>query len=161
MNAFVFRFSTILYVRIAPDRLTVSNVKTGEEISEVPEVTVGGEPKKIVAFGSQARLAVAQGAGELHNPFAHPRSLFSDFTLAEVLLKMVVARLAPRRFGLSSNLLIVIHPLGEPAGGYTQIELRVCRELALGAGAAQVFVHEGAPLDAAQLLVDLKGGRLT
>jgi len=42
--------------------------------------------------------------------------------------------MAPVRFGLPTHLLMVMHPLGEPAGGYTQIELRVCREPALGAG---------------------------
>ena len=45
-----------------------------------------------------------------------------------------------------------MHPLGTPAGGFTQIERRALRELALGAGASTVFLKEGEPLTDEELL---------
>jgi rod shape-determining protein MreB len=47
---------------------------------------------------------------------------------------------------------VVIHPLGNPAGGFTQIERRAFREMALGAGASIVHVWTGRPLTDQELL---------
>ncbi len=53
-----------VYIQLSPERITLRNAKTGETLSEVP------------------RIAVATGADAI-NPFAHPRSLVSDFTAGE------------------------------------------------------------------------------
>ena len=34
----------VLYVRISPDRLSVTNAKSGETISEPPELAIAGSP---------------------------------------------------------------------------------------------------------------------
>ena len=145
-------FNSCLYIQLSPERLTVRDPSTGTQFSEIPEVGIAHDPKtRIVGVGSVARSAVAGLIGEVVNPFGHPRSLVSDFTVAEQLLKTVVRqvlgsallRVAPR---------IVIYPLGDPAGGFTQIERRAIREMALGAGASKVIVWVGRNLSDQEIL---------
>jgi len=45
-----------------------------------------------------------------------------------------------------------MHPLGEPAGGFTQVEARAFHEMALGAGAAKAMVWRGRNLSDQELL---------
>ena len=139
--------SPLLYVKVSPGRLTVRNVKTGAEIAEVPEMAIGTSGKKhaILAVGAEARAAAATNSGELVNPFDHPRTLVGDFTVGEQLLKAFVRRLQSSSW-LAPAPRIVIHPLGAPAGGYTQVERRALREMALGAGASEVVLWVGREL---------------
>lgn len=139
--------SPLLYVKVAPDRLTVRNVKTGAEISEVPEVAIGKAGKKavVLAVGAAARTAASTQSAELVNPFNHPRTLLGDFTVGEQLLKAFVRRLNGKSW-LALAPRVVMHPLGSPAGGFTQVERRAFHEMALGAGASQVVVWVGREL---------------
>ena len=141
-----------VYVQVSPERLTVRNARTGEAISEVPEVAISDGPKpRIVGVGTEARLHKSAPSVKIINPFAHPRSLVSDFTVAEQLLKAFLRRLQGRSiFALSPKL--VMHPLGYPAGGYTQVEIRAFHEMALGAGASRVVVWQGRGLSDQELL---------
>lgn len=145
-------FGSTLYVQIAPERLAVRDPKSGKSFSEPPEVAIGHSPKvKIVGIGSEARRRSTEPSVEVVNPFAHPRSLVSDFTVGEQLLKAALARVhggsvlavAPR---------VVMHPLGDPAGGFTQVEIRAFHEMALGAGASEVKVWQGRALTDQELL---------
>ena len=38
----------VLYVRISPDRLSVTNVKSGERIAESPDLAIAGTPAKVI-----------------------------------------------------------------------------------------------------------------
>lgn len=143
---------SIIYVQISPEQLTVRNLKTGECIAEVPELAISAPPNpKVLAVGSQARLAAASTAAKLVNPFAHPRSLVSDFTVAEQLLKHQVRKVMGGSL-LSISPYIVIHPMGTPTGGFTQVERRAFREMAIGAGGSEVHVWTGRPLTDQELL---------
>src|SRR5439155_7328729 len=87
----------IMYVQVSPERLTVRNAKTGEAIAEVPEVAIDREAKqKIVGLGTEARSRQYAASVEVVNPFAHPRSLVSDFTVGEQLLKAFLRRMQGR-----------------------------------------------------------------
>lgn len=142
----------VLYIQIAPDRITVRNPKSGLTVSEVPEMAISAAPKQIIlAIGPQARGVAAAQAAQLVNPFAHPRSLVSDFTVAEQLLKHYVRQVQGRSL-LAISPIIVIHPLGDPEGGFTQVERRAFAEMARGAGASQVVVWTGRPLTDQELL---------
>ncbi|MCW5649793.1 MAG: rod shape-determining protein [Ramlibacter sp.] len=137
----------VLYVKLSPERLTIRNVKSGTEISEVPEISIGNVNGRatVLAIGAGARANAFQNAAQLVNPFAHPRSLMSDFTVGEQVLKQFVRRISGRGiFRLAPR--IVMHPLGSPDGGYTQVEDRAFREMALGAGASQAIVWVGREL---------------
>lgn len=141
----------VLYVRISPDRLSVTNAKSGETISEPPELAIAGTPAKVIGAGAQARAAAALQGGNVINPFMHPRTLISDFTVAEQLVKAFVKRMSGRHLFTPSPR-VVIHPLGDPAGGFTQVERRAFREMALGAGGSSVVVWSGRELSNEEVL---------
>ena len=46
----------------------------------------------------------------------------------------------------------MLHPRVDPEGGFTQIEIRALRELAIGAGASKAFVWHGRDLTDEELL---------
>jgi rod shape-determining protein MreB len=145
-------FIPLLYVQLSADHLTLKNPKTGQTLSEIPELALSAPPRRrILAAGPQARLAAASEPAEIVNPFAHPRSLISDFILAEQLLKYQLRRMH-RHAWLAVSPHIVIHPLGDPAGGFTQVELRALRVLASAAGASKVNVWTGRTLADEELL---------
>ena len=142
----------VVYIQIAPDRLTLKNLKTGETIAEVPEVAISLPPHaKILAVGSQAQEAAAMQPSQVVNPFAHPRSLVSDFVVGEQLIKQQLRRLMGHSL-LSLAPCVVMHPLGCPQGGFTQVERRALREMAVGAGAAEAIVWTGRPLTDQEIL---------
>lgn len=145
-------FKQTLYVQIAPDRLTVRNPKENVTISEVPEIAIARTPKPtVLGVGTDARSHNAVPSVEITNPFAHPRSMVSDFTLGEQVLKAFLARARPKSL-LAPSPTVIMHLTGDPAGGFTQVEARAFREMALGAGASQVTVWQGPRLTDQELL---------
>lgn len=141
----------VLYIQIAPRHLSLRNAKTGEALSEVAEIAFQRQPKlKVLGVGNDAR-GHAGGSVEIAHPFAHPRSLVSDFTLGEQLLKALIPRLLGRGFLVPAPV-VILHPLGQPEGGFTQIEIRALQEMALGAGATKVMVWQGPSLTDQQIL---------
>jgi rod shape-determining protein MreB len=154
-------FAPLLYVQISPERLSVRDVKAGVEIAEPPRIAITRGPKaRIVGVGFDAGVAMGEPV-EIVNPFAHPRSLVSDFTAAEQLLRAFIRRLQPNSL-VAMAPRIVMHPLGSPEGGFTQVEIRALQEMARGAGASQVVVREGRPLTDQELLAGdfAAGGRV-
>jgi len=143
----------LVYIQITPELLTVKNVKTGTTVAEIPELAISTSAKpRILAVGPQARLAAASEPATVINPFAHPRTLVSDFTGAEQLLKYQLRRVL-KPFIWRPSPCVVMHPMAKAEGGYTQVERRAFREMALGAGASQVFPWIGRPLTDAELLL--------
>ena len=156
-------FSPLVYIQISPNLLTLKNLKSGLEISEVAEIALSlpPKPKVILGAGAQARLASASEPAQLIQPFAHPRSLVSDFASAEALIRLQLQRVLGKGW-LRVAPSVVMHPLGNPDGGFTQVELRAFREMALGAGASTARVWTGRPLANHELLSDqaaLSGGK--
>ena len=154
-------FQPRIYIQISPHLLTLKNLKSGLEISEVAELALSlpPKPKVILGAGAEARVAAASDPAQLIQPFAHPRSLVSDFASAEALIRVQLQRALGKGW-LRVAPSVVIHPLGNPDGGFTQVELRAFREMALGAGASTVRVWTGRPLADHELLSDqvLSGG---
>ena len=156
-------FSPLVYIQISPHLLILKNLKTGLEISEVAEIALSlpPKPKVILGAGAEARLASASEPAQLIQPFAHPRSLVSDFASAEALIRLQLQRVLGKGW-LRVAPSVVMHPLGNPDGGFTQVELRAFREMALGAGASTARVWTGRPLANHELLSDqaaLSGGK--
>jgi rod shape-determining protein MreB and related proteins len=141
-----------IYVQLSPERISVRNVKTGETVSEVPELAIDYEPKAIiVGFGNDARSHSRNSRVNIVNPFAHPRSLVSDFNVGEQLLKHFIAR-AQKKTIFAASPYVVVHPLIDPEGGFTQVEIRALREMTLGAGASRVVIWTGRALKDSELL---------
>ena len=145
-------FKSPLYIRLSPSRLTVRNVKTGAFVSEVPEIAVSLGPKPtVLGAGEEATPHKSNPSAQVLNPFSHPRSLVSDFTLGQQLLKAFIKKL-PKSHLLAAAPRMVFHPQGDPAGGFTQIEIRALHEMALGAGASEVTIWQGQDLTDEQVL---------
>lgn len=89
-------------------------------------------------------------------PFSHPRMLVGDFTTAQACLKTLAEQARGSGFTLKTEMLM--HPMEKLEGGLTQIEDRVFRELAAGAGASKAIVWTGAPLSDAEVVAKLKAG---
>ncbi|WP_431096382.1 rod shape-determining protein [Polaromonas aquatica] len=141
-----------LYIRLSPYRLTVRNVRSGAFISEVPEIALSrGLKVKILGVGNDAALHKSSNSAQVINPFSHPRSMVSDFTRGEQVLKAFVRKLQGGH-ALSVSPRVVFHLLGEPAGGFTQVEIRAFHEMARGAGASEVLMWQGPELTDEQVL---------
>ena len=131
-------FKRYIYIQLSPQRVTVRDPNAQREVAEVPEIAIqdpATDKSKVLAVGSAARGVVGTPGTAIVNPFAHPRSLISDFTLAELVLKNFVGRALGSSW-LQRSPTAIVHPLGQHEGGLTQVELRAFRELALSAGAS-------------------------
>ncbi|MFN3587145.1 MAG: hypothetical protein ACK4UT_06550 [Moraxellaceae bacterium] len=79
--------------------------------------------------------------------FSHPRMLLGDFNIAEACLGALLKKAYPSRL-LPARPLLVMHPCELLEGGLSKLEERALTELGLGAGAREVRLWTGAPLDA-------------
>ncbi len=139
-------FQPCLYIRLSSTCLTVRDPRAKLEVSEVPEIALASVPRRsVMAVGAAARASMGSPGVTVTNPFAHPRSLLSDFTLADLVLKGFISKVW-RRAMFKPFPVMVLHPLGAFDGGLTQIEIRAMRELARGAGASQVVFWLGPEL---------------
>ena len=105
----------------------------------------------IKAFGNPD----AEIEGIPDKSFTTERLLVGNFQEAEKTLSQCIKK------SLGSGLikkrpLVVIHPKEKTEGGLSEVELKVFKELALGSGAAKVFVHIGGELTKDQVLDKLK-----
>lgn len=140
-----------IYVQVAPHRLTLRNVRTGASVTTSPEVALPrGAQAKLLAFGAKARKQESRSVQVL-NPFAHPRTLLADPAPARMLMQVLMKQVHKRSlFGGAPG--VVMHLQDDPAGGFTQLEIRGFQELGASAGAARVVVWQGPNLTDEQLL---------
>jgi rod shape-determining protein MreB len=151
MNLLPWLRSTV-YVQLHPERLTVRHVQSGRSVSGPPIAAISAAAKRaVVAVGEAALTASAAGPVQIVNPFKHPRTILADFTVGELVLKGFLRKLFEGRLFARSPVL-VLHPRIDPEGGFTQIEIRALRELAIGAGAERVLVWKGRELLDQELL---------
>ncbi|MCL6417080.1 rod shape-determining protein [Aestuariirhabdus sp. Z084] len=147
VKSFVGNMDSILYVQIWEKRIKVTDIQTGEVYDEVPLVSIQKNKKGqeiISAVGNKAKLMRSDG-NEAINPFSHPRGLVSDFILAEKFFQHAFKELLGRK-AFSPSPKVVIHPMEKTDGGITMIENKAFTEMALGAGAREVVIHQGSVL---------------
>jgi len=90
------------------------------------------------------------------NPvFSSQGKLVDDFAAARQCLKVALTEARGSGFALSTT--VVIHPLEKIESVLTQVEERLFRELAIGAGASKVIVWIGAQLSDAEVMSKIKG----
>ncbi|MEW6997467.1 rod shape-determining protein MreB [Colwelliaceae bacterium BS250] len=138
IRSFINKFGSTLYVQIWENRIRVVDLKTNEVFDEKPllQIATGKNGSKVVtAFGNSAYISTV-------NPFSHSRALLNDFYIGERLLQLIVKKLIGKKF-ITSAPQIIIHPMEKTDGGLTMIEVRAFREMALGAGASEVAIHQG------------------
>jgi len=153
MNFLEKYFKSLLYIQISPQRITLRNPVNGMAISEEPRIAFVTVPKtKILGVGADALRAASAPDVRVINPFGHPRTMVSDFTAAEQMLKLYVRKVSAGFNFFRPNPTIVMHLQGHHEGGLTQIELRAFRELGFGAGGSKVVLYTGPELSDAQLM---------
>jgi rod shape-determining protein MreB len=138
-------FGTTLYIQIWEKRLKIIDVKTGKTFDEQPLIAIERIDAKnsvVLGIGSKASSYSVTSKTKVTNPFSHPRVLCSDFVIAEKLLQDAITLVIDRKF-VTPAPAVVIHPMERLEGGLTMVEVRVFRELGLGAGARQVVIHLG------------------
>lgn len=89
-------------------------------------------------------------------PFSTERMLIGNFSAADRALKAALKRAESGRL-LRMPPQMLIHPLEMVEGGLSQIEERVLREVAIGAGASKVLVWVGPELSDAEVKNRLRG----
>ncbi len=145
----------LLYIELSPERLSVRNARTGATWDEAPEIALLDHPKPVIqAVGNNAREAAAHTGARVVNPLAHPRALVSDFVLALQLLRYGVRQVLSKGsfWQLAPSPHMVLRLPAPPEGGYTQVETRALKELALGSGASRVTLWQGPALKDEELL---------
>ena len=91
-------------------------------------------------------------------PFTTARLLVGQFREAASLLRKALRELGSGGLFRVSPA-VIIHPTEMVEGGLSEVEERVFRELALGAGARSVFVHVGKPLTDAEVVAVSRNGQ--
>lgn len=145
LKYFINKLGTDLYVQIWENRIKVTDIRTGKVFDEAPLLatrTEKGGRKVVVAVGDEVNNIPSDENIEITNPFSHPRALLNDFFVAEKLLQYIVRTLLGKKW-ISPSPRVVIHPMEKGEGGLTVIEHKAFRELALGAGARKVVLHQG------------------
>ncbi|MCD8488498.1 MAG: rod shape-determining protein [Desertifilum sp.] len=152
---FKFLAFRTLYVQLKPDWLLVKLVSSHgspTEYADIPCIAFRGkiEPGSLGEIESNKVLAIGQQAIQLHqqqtsttsllNGFEHPRTIISNFFVAELTLKHFIQKTYQGQTSLIAPQ-IIIHPLSHLEGGLTQIEARALTELGSQMGARQVFLY--------------------
>lgn len=94
--------------------------------------------------------------GVAQTPFTTTRLLIGQFVVAQNTLKDALKQVSKESL-LAVSPDIVIHPLEMVEGGLSEIEERIFREVAIGAGAKKVVVWVGHELDDAEVKEKLGG----
>jgi hypothetical protein len=116
-------FTTELYVKVSKNRFEAKNLSSDSGWkSVIPE-----------------------------RPFTTNRLLVGTFSAAEPALTKLVKMVIPKGI-IKKSPQVVIHPIDMVEGGLSEIEDRVFRELALGAGAFKVVLHTGHELSDSEAL---------
>lgn len=144
IRKFIISARRIVYIRIVSDRIIMLS-NDGLHWEADPEVGITAKGKdqviSIIKDGG-ASYQESVGVSRWVNPFSHPRTIFSDFTVGEKLVKHGLRSMIGGLIS-ASPALAIIHPLEKTEGGLTGIERRALREMALGAGFRQCWVYTG------------------
>jgi rod shape-determining protein MreB and related proteins len=120
-------FSRTVYVRVNKNQFRVRDVESGVDTTVIAT-----------------------------EPFTTRRLLIGQFGTAQNLLKNAFSQIAKGGF-LALPPQVVIHPLELIDGGLSEIEDRVLREIAIGAGASKAVVWVGHELSDAEVKEKIRG----
>lgn len=144
----IARHSPCLYVQIWEHRIKVTNINTGAIFDEKPLLAIetAGKERTVIAVGNSAAMA-ASDTIEVINPFSHPRTLLSDFTIAEKILQHIFKTLLSKKwFIFSLSHVVVVQAMEKIEGDLTMIEDRALRELVMVLGTRDTIVYQGPEL---------------
>ena len=120
-------FEEKLYVKVSRNRFEIARV-TGD-----PAVVIVSSPE----------------------PFSTSRLLVGEFARAEHELSKGLKKVLPKAL-IKRSSAVLIHPLEMTENGLCEVEVKILRELAFGAGAHKVEVWEGEELTPTQVIEKLQ-----
>lgn len=139
-------FRPTAYALLDPERLEVRDVRSGRRYAARPVGAVlTGPVTRVVRVGDDALTATAERPLQIVNPFKHPRLLIAHLELGQQVLRGFLRKLYPSTL-IARRPVLLLHPRIDPAGGFTDIEIRALHELGRGAGASRVLVWQGREL---------------
>lgn len=140
-------FSGTIYIQLWEERIKLALVDAQEIYDERPYIAIAQSKGKtqVKAIGNEAYSLKGTDGIEVSNPFSHPRLLVNGFEKAEKVLQHGIREVCNARI-FNPSPVVVIHPREKLEGGITDVECRLFRELALGAGARKVLLHVGEEL---------------
>ena len=117
-------FTTTLYVKVYANKFAVKNVSENSNwISACPEIA-----------------------------FTTERLLVGKFSTSEPTLSKLIKEAVPKGL-FTKRPMVVIQPIEKIEGGLSEVEERIFKELALGAGAIKVALHVGHELTDSEVAV--------
>lgn len=120
-------FNSTVYAKISKDRMSLKHVESGNVYEMQPVI-----------------------------PFTTHRLLVGSFSAGEACLKEAMSIVLKGGFFKIAPI-VIIHPQAMVEGGLCEVEDRLFRELAMGAGARKVHVHIGEELSDAEVLAIAAG----
>lgn len=146
-------FKNTVYFRIQPEWLSALHVESGKEYADIPIVAIEKRKdiRKIIAIGREALTRKDRPDITIMNGFNHPRTLISDFAVAEKTLQYFLWKQLFSKSILRPSPTMIIHPLKIFEGGLTPIEVRILYELGLGCYARKVYIWQGPELSHKEL----------
>lgn len=159
-------FSTDLAIDLGTANVLVYQPGRGIIINEPSVVAIsleGGDQKKVLAVGQQAKEMLGRTPGHIQAVRPIKDGVIADFATTEAMLKYFIAKAHNRKKFLRPRIVICI------PSGVTDVERRAVEESALSAGAREVYLVEE-PIAAAvgadmpihdasgNMVVDIGGG---
>ncbi|ARD23013.1 rod shape-determining protein [Shewanella japonica] len=139
-------FSHDLLFELSENKLSIKAFSSDLSYENEPYIAIENTKKGevIKAIGKEAKSLSGSNIRVL-NPFKHNRSFVADFMCAEKILQHGMYTLHKSKIKPSPR--VIVHQLEKTDGGLTDIEERVLRELALGAGAREVVIYLGSKIN--------------
>ncbi|OEE67486.1 rod shape-determining protein MreB [Enterovibrio norvegicus FF-33] len=139
-------FSHDLLFELSENKLSIKVFSSNLSFETEPYIAIESTKKGeiVKAIGSEAKSLSSPNVRVL-NPFKHNRSFVADFMCAEKILQHGMYTLHKSKIKPSPR--VIVHQLEKTDGGLTDIEERVLRELAIGAGAREVVVYLGSKIN--------------
>ena len=139
-------FSHDLLFELSENKLSIKAFSSNISFEEEPYIAIENTKKGevIKAIGTEAKSLSAPNVRVL-NPFKHNRSFVADFMSAEKILQHGMYTIHKSKIKPSPR--VIVHQLEKTEGGLTDIEERVLRELAIGAGAREVVIYLGSKIN--------------
>jgi rod shape-determining protein MreB len=131
-----------LLIELSENLVSIKSLSSKTSFELEPYIALEKSTKGdiIKAIGSEAKH-LSSSKIKVLNPFKHSRSFVGNFVAAEKILRHGVLSMSDSKIKFSPR--VVIHQLEKTEGGLTDIEEKVLRELALGAGASEVVLYIG------------------
>lgn len=144
-------FRRTFYIRFSGERLRVDAMGLSPGFDDLAVVAIGKDARgvaRVTAIGRDAERLRNEPGTLLVRPFANPRTVLDDYTVASKLLCHAIRQcLLPHGWtAMRPTVRVLLHPLREFPGDLTQVEMRALLELAHSAGARIAAVHQGREL---------------